>query len=624
MNKPFREYVPHVPSILSFVSLVLGILSGFTQLLGPRAKWVFTLASAVGAVWLWLARKPSRLAGAPSQPSYPKRLRIGGTVAAGLVAIVSFGPSVQHWLYEQWPTSKVIVVLARFDDPDKMHVRFGLLKLIKPSIDSFGEYAKYVPCDTSVLLGEETDTSVVAKYGQKYKATILIWGSCYKTDSGGLVTTHFQVLRPPRQMPQLSPEAQGQLRQPTTAGLSHFQFQTQLGDEMAAACLMTLGMVHYSAGDYAGAVRPLLAALSRDSTAHLDPSRSVATRFYLGNAYSNLAGLSGDTANCRKAIATYDQVLQVYTRADSPAEFARTQNNLGTTYGILAEAEDKAENCRRAIAAYQEALGVDTLGGFPTHYIMTETGLGAAYGTLAGVESTAENCRLAIAACGEALRVDTLKAFRTQYAVNKFNLGADYVTLAGVEDTAENCRLAIRAYQEALEAYRHGGLPTERAMTQAGLGYAYVTLAWVEDKAENCGKAIAACGEALRVYTLERFPRQYAVNQDDLGNAYLTLAEVGGTAKNCRRAIAAYGEALRVYTLEGSRTQYAMTQSDLGAAYSTLAGVKDTAENCRKANAAYREALGVYTLDTLPVPQGVVQNLTQLRDWMKEHGVDSE
>jgi tetratricopeptide (TPR) repeat protein len=670
MSKPVREYLGPILSILGVVNLALSILNGFRQLLGPHLKWVFMLASVAWAVWLWLERKPALLTGAPRQPFYPKWLRIGGTVAAVLVAVASFVPSARRWWENQRPANKVIVVLARFYDPNGMNVQDDLARGIKAGIDSFQKDARFVSVDT--VFREGADSADVAKYGRRYKATILIWGSCDRSDTDGRVITHFEVLRPPAYMPELSAVARGQPRYSTDmAGLGTFVFSTRVGDEMAATCLMTLGMVHYSAGDYAGAVRPLVAALKSGGEGILDPQGAAATWFYLGNAYRALADSVNVLANCRRAIASYGFALAIFTLANFPEDFAMTQDNLGSAYWTLAEVEDKADNCRRAIAACQEALKVRTFERSPNKYAMVQNNLGTTYVTLAWVDDMADNCRRAIVACQEALKVRTperlpmdyavtqnnlgnayvtlavvdnkadncrqaIAAFEkalkikaldrtpTAYAMTQNNLGVAYSTLADVEDTAGNCRRAIAACRKALRVYKLKGLPTQCATALNNLGIAYGILAEVEDKPENCRRAIAACQEALKDRTLERFPIDYAATQNNLGSAYSTLAKAEDTTENCRRAIAAFQEALKVRTPERLPMDYAATQNNLGDAYSTLAKTEDTAENCRRAIAAYHEALKVFTLDKLPSLHGlVVQSLTQLRSWMKEHGMDS-
>ncbi|MFQ6057847.1 MAG: tetratricopeptide repeat protein, partial [Anaerolineae bacterium] len=57
------------------------------------------------------------------------------------------------------------------------------------------------------------------------------------------------------------------------------------------------------------------------------------------------------------AIACYQRALEVYTRADFPADWAMTQNNLGAAYRNRIRG-DRAENLEEAIACFQRALEV--------------------------------------------------------------------------------------------------------------------------------------------------------------------------------------------------------------------------------------------------------------------------
>ena len=49
-------------------------------------------------------------------------------------------------------------------------------------------------------------------------------------------------------------------------------------------------------------------------------------------------------------------------------DYAMTQNNLGTAYGTLAEVEAKTTNCQKAIAAFEESLEIYTPEEFPELY----------------------------------------------------------------------------------------------------------------------------------------------------------------------------------------------------------------------------------------------------------------
>jgi len=56
-------------------------------------------------------------------------------------------------------------------------------------------------------------------------------------------------------------------------------------------------------------------------------------------------------------------------------DYGMTQNNLGTAYGTLGEVEDKVANCKKAIAAYEEALKVYTLEDFPDQHLLVASNL---------------------------------------------------------------------------------------------------------------------------------------------------------------------------------------------------------------------------------------------------------
>jgi tetratricopeptide (TPR) repeat protein len=98
------------------------------------------------------------------------------------------------------------------------------------------------------------------------------------------------------------------------------------------------------------------------------------TQNNLGAAYSDR--IRGDRAeNLEKAIAAYQEALQVYTREAFPQDWAMTQNNLGAAYSDRIRG-DRAENLERAIAAYQEALKVRTPTADPIKCLETGRNLG--------------------------------------------------------------------------------------------------------------------------------------------------------------------------------------------------------------------------------------------------------
>ena len=94
------------------------------------------------------------------------------------------------------------------------------------------------------------------------------------------------------------------------------------------------------------------------------PQDWARTQNNLGTALRELGRRSGDKEQGRKllqeAVAVYRSALEVYTKADLPQDWARTQNNLGTALKELGKhSDDKEEGdklLREAVAAYRSAL----------------------------------------------------------------------------------------------------------------------------------------------------------------------------------------------------------------------------------------------------------------------------
>jgi len=342
--------------------------------------------------------------------------------------------------------------------------------------------------------------------------------------------------------------------------------------------------------------------------------------FYMGNISKEIAKESNTPEKyCKKAIETYEEVLEFWTLERFPMQYATTQNNIGNAYSVLARVRDKAENSKKAIEAHREALKVYTFERFPIEYASTQNGLGIAYEMLAQVEveNWAESCERAIEAHREALKVYTFERFPIEYALTWRDIGSVYYTLGEGKDKAKNCKKAIEAYEEALKVINLENFPIRYGAIQNNIGNAYAGLAEVKiekNRAENCKKAIKAYKEALKVRTLERLPVRYAMTQHNLGTGYKALFEIEGKVENCKKAIEAFGEALRIYTLEDFPVPYATTQNGLGTAYSGLAqmysrfAVKEgIAENCEKAIEAYKKSLKVFTLEHFPIDYAMAQ-----------------
>ena len=324
------------------------------------------------------------------------------------------------------------------------------------------------------------------------------------------------------------------------------------------------------------------------------PRQYASVQGALGNIYGDRT--AGERqANLEQAIACYQEALRVYTLDAFPKQFAQAQNSLGRVY-VERIAGERQTNLEQAIACYQEVLRVFTLDTFPELYAQTQIALGELYRDRIVGERQA-NLEQAIACCQEALRFYTQARYPHQYALIQIILGHTYRERI-VGDRRSNLEQAIACCQEALRFYTLDAFPGMYAQAQNSLGEAYQERIAGERRA-NLEQAIACFQEALRIYTLEAFPVAYAMAQHDLGIVY-AMRIAGERRANLEQAIACCQEALRVYTLEAFPVEYALTQANLGEAYrERIAGERRA--NLEQAIACSQEALCVYTLEAFPV-----------------------
>jgi CHAT domain-containing protein len=219
-----------------------------------------------------------------------------------------------------------------------------------------------------------------------------------------------------------------------------------------------------------------LLAVLPDVAAHLlvrAPSEEkdyvAAVLFEFGNLLQQFP-LGQRAINMELAIAAYEQVLEVMTRAAMPVEWATAQMNLATAYYSRIRG-DRAENLELAIAAYEQVLEVMTRAAMPVEWAQAQMNLATAYySRIRG--DRAENLELAIAAYEQVLEVRTRAAMPVEWATAQMNLAlAYYSRIRG--DRAENLEQAIAAYEQVLEVRTRAAMPVEWATAQMNLAIAY-------------------------------------------------------------------------------------------------------------------------------------------------------
>ncbi|MGC9396630.1 MAG: hypothetical protein ACP5J4_17435, partial [Anaerolineae bacterium] len=288
---------------------------------------------------------------------------------------------------------------------------------------------------------------------------------------------------------------------------------------------------------------------------------------------------------------------------------AAMYNSLGVSYIQLPEGDDVPKT-HKAIAAYQEALEIYTPKTAPADYAMVQNNLGNAYARLSATGDDAD-LRRSITCYTEAARFWTVESAPLSYAMVQNNLGNSYIALTE-GDRRENLQKAIACYQKALKVYiaaRDAGQGAGRtssgyAELQFKLGKSYAALpsGWqTEKRSVNLRRAIACYKAVLTVYTLENAPFDYAQTQIELGNIYMQLKD-GDPAENLQDAIACYKEALRFWIRDVSSIgslQPAIAQEKLTSAYLDLARLYVKQGRIEHVHALYQEIRQLYADEDL-------------------------
>jgi tetratricopeptide (TPR) repeat protein len=186
-----------------------------------------------------------------------------------------------------------------------------------------------------------------------------------------------------------------------------------------------------------------------------------------------------------EAVAAHREALKVYTREESPQQWAMTQNNLGAVLSSQGERAEGADGVRllgEAVAAHREALKIFTREQSPQDWARTQNNLGAALMSQGERAEGAEGVRLlgeAVAAYRESLKVRTREELPQQWASTQNNLGNALRSQGERAERAEGVRLlneAVAAYREAVKVLTREQSPQDWAMTQNNLAKAYFLL----------------------------------------------------------------------------------------------------------------------------------------------------
>jgi len=199
----------------------------------------------------------------------------------------------------------VCALVANFGVPDPAGVTEILIDRLRQATDA--EDIEINPLGYAI---SETDGSDVPRQeGLRRKATMVIWGWYQPRADSVLVSANFVLLDPPRFMPALAPSKWSA----KSRGVADLNWRLSANDvgslefapasELTYLTLVTVGMLRYTADDWAGAIQQFTLALEQPAGQASTLKRSL-IYYKRGLSY----GARGDHA---RAMADYNRVLQL-------------------------------------------------------------------------------------------------------------------------------------------------------------------------------------------------------------------------------------------------------------------------------------------------------------------------
>lgn len=220
-----------------------------------------------------------------------------------------------------------------------------------------------------------------------------------------------------------------------------------------------LGILAQRQGDAALLERAVVALEHAAGERAGSPRTRVTAQFHLATALVTLGQLTRDSARLARAIETYRQVLQTWTRDRAPLDWAMVHDSLGSALRLRGELGNDRCELEQAVAAHRNALAVWTQDRWPREWSQAQNNCGAALHRLGERTGDSERLREAIDAYGNALRALRRDDSPIAWAMTTANLGDARRTLAGILRDNTVCRQAIADFEAVAAIFQEASHP---------------------------------------------------------------------------------------------------------------------------------------------------------------------
>ena len=159
----------------------------------------------------------------------------------------------------------------------------------------------------------------------------------------------------------------------------------------------------------------------------------------------------GDDAALRSSITILKQLIDMFPRATSPADWGRVQSSLGLALETLGARESGTTSVLQGIDAYRAALTVINRAGAPADWANVTNNLGVALLNLGDRQPSTEILQEAIATLRQALELRPRKRVPLDWAETQADIGNALWAIGKRTSGTVELQDAVATYRQALQ-----------------------------------------------------------------------------------------------------------------------------------------------------------------------------
>jgi tetratricopeptide (TPR) repeat protein len=320
----------------------------------------------------------------------------------------------------------------------------------------------------------------------------------------------------------------------------------------------------------------------------------------LGGALTHLGEVSGEQQCFEDALIAFKAALSSYSHKESSGDWLEVQNDIGSTLTYLGSTEAYPTTLETAVATFKAALAECQPNSDQSTCAILRTNLGNALSRLGSRDPGSERLIAAVDAYRAALRSYSPEWDRILWAQMQGNLAGALAELGGREGDQGLLKEAVGAYTAALEGEPRERVPLQWARTQYNIGNVLLDIGYQESGIDSLEKAAAAYAAALEEFRRDRSPLDWARTQHNLANAHMAIGKREEGTSHFEEAVKAYVAALEEFRPPRSPWDGANTLVLLGNALASLGDREQGTKHLEEAVVVYEAALKYFTPDWAP------------------------